>query len=138
MTHFRILVCAVIGLLLTIGVARAQGSAEYNCVVSRSYSLESGELAGWSLANTVKGVQFRVARQTGRMDGGAGFSSTVWVSKVLDYGSSEQSFKVLYTSSGGFMHVRLLQILEHRAGRTKDFIFADGDTVHTGHCSFAR
>jgi hypothetical protein len=72
------------------------------------------------------------------MEGGAGFSSTVWRSKVLDYGSTEQSFKVLYTSSEGFMHVRLLQILEHMAGRTKDFIFTDGNEVHTGHCFFAR
>jgi hypothetical protein len=121
--------------LLATAAAISQGSATYICVVKGSYALEDGELRISNQAQLLKNLKFNVNRQTGEMRGTAGFESKAWSTKILDYGSSEQAFKVSYVSSYGFVHVRLLQIQEFSSGRNKDFIFTDGTEVHTGACS---
>jgi hypothetical protein len=78
-------------------------------------------------------MEFIIDRASGRMLGGT--ASGVWKHEVWDRGSDQQSFKAIYTSVAGFLHVQLLQIEEYREGAIKPFLLVDGTNIHTGVCT---
>lgn len=78
--------------------------------------------------------EFTVNRKTGAYVSRF-FSNEVWKKNILDIGSKEQSFKVLSTSTGGYVHTQYLQIDLHIESIIKPFRLVNGDTVFTGICN---
>ena len=81
-----------------------------------------------------EGSEFVVNRRTGS------YTSTYlknedWKKYILDYGSKEQSFKLLSTSTGGFMHSQYLQIEMYVDSYAKPFYLTDGTSVFSGICT---
>ena len=124
----------VFGLLLTVaGGAAAYGEAAgYKCNIKHSLQLGKDGAAEPRALGDLK-IEFVIDRASGRMLGGT--AATVWKYEVLDYGSSQQSYKVLYTSQAGFLHIQLLQIEEFEDGPVKPFLIVDSTEVHTGTCT---
>ena len=69
------------------------------------------------------------------MTGNLGFSSAGWNVNVMDLGSEQQSFKVLYSSIGGYVDLGLLEIQQSQKGDVKSFIYLDALHLYTGICS---
>jgi hypothetical protein len=121
-------------LLQPLNARSAQSSAAYKCIVKNAYASKDGKLVPHQLLASFANKEFVVDRANGRMLGT--FSSAGWETvKVLDFGSKEQSFKVIYVS-GGYVQVRLLVVREFDAGASKDFTVAENDDVFTGVCTF--
>jgi hypothetical protein len=124
----------VVGLLLTVagGAAAYDETAGYKCNIKHSLRLAKDGSAGPRALGDLK-IEFVIDRASGRMLGGT--TSAVWRYEVLDRGSDQQSYKVIYTSQAGFVHVQLLQIREFEDGPVKPFLLVDGTEVHTGTCT---
>ena len=86
------------------------------------------------LYDDAEGSDFTVNRKTGAYVSRF-FSNEVWKKFILDIGSKEQSFKVLSTSTGGYMHTQYLQIDLHDDSVIKPFRLLNGGTVFIGICS---
>ena len=111
-----------------------ENSSGYNCTIKDLRTLQKD---GGTEPRSPAGLSsFIVDRASGRILGD--LSSQVWKHQVLDPGSNQQSFKALYVSSGGFMHVRLLQVMEFESGPLKPFLFVDGSWVFSGTCTHLR
>ena len=118
-----------------VDFVEAQGSADYVCEAKGAWTLAEGTLKSHDNANLLIGAKFRVSRLTGEMTGNLGFSSAGWNVNVLDLGSEQQSFKVLYSSIGGYVDLGLLEIQQSQKGDVKSFIYLDGLHLYTGICS---
>jgi hypothetical protein len=111
-----------------------ENSSGYNCTIKDLRTLEKD---GGTQPRSMAGVSsFVVDRATGRILGD--LSSRVWKQQVLDPGSNQQSYKALYVSSAGFVHVRLLQVMEFESGPVKPFLFVDGFWAYSGTCTHLR
>jgi hypothetical protein len=86
------------------------------------------------LYDDAEGAEFTVNRKTGAYVSRF-FSNEVWKKYILDIGSKEQSFKVLSTSTGGYMHTQYLQIDLYDESIIKPFRLIIGSTVFTGVCN---
>jgi hypothetical protein len=58
-----------------------------------------------------------------------------WKKHVLDYGSKDQSYKLLSTSTGGFMHTQYLQIDIFSEDIKKPFRLLDAGLIFVGKCT---
>jgi hypothetical protein len=131
MTMVRSLVVAAICTALLIGVANAHSSG-YRCTVKDAVTADAGVIRRTDFTKSFVGKEFVVDRSNGKMLGD--FASGIgWDPKILDYGSSQQSFKVAYTSAP-YVHVRLLNVSEFGAGNQKDFFMTDEDNFFSGKC----
>jgi hypothetical protein len=111
-----------------------ENSSGYNCTVKDFRTLQQD---GTTQPRSAAGIsRFTVDRASGRILGD--LSSQVWKHQVLDPGSNRQSYKTLYVSSGGFVHIRLLQVMEFESGPVKSFLFVDGPWVFSGTCTHLR
>ena len=93
-----------------------------------------GIRATMRLYDDAEGAEFTVNRKTGAYVSRF-FSNEVWKKYILDIGSKEQSFKVLSTSTGGYMHTQYLQIDLYDESIIKPFRLIIGSTVFTGVCN---
>jgi hypothetical protein len=93
---------------------------------------DGGRIERTDLTKNLLGKEFIVDRRDGRMLGDI-FSGEGWNSKVLDYGSRQQSFKAEYTSAP-YVHVHLLTVQEFMSGNQKDFFLLDEGNLITGSC----
>ena len=118
-----------------VDFVEAQGSADYVCEAKGAWTLAEGTLKSHDNANLLIGAKFRVSRVTGEMTGNLGFSSAGWNVNVMDLGSEQQSFKVLYSSIGGYVDLGLLEIQQSQKGDVKSFIYLDALHLYTGICS---
>lgn len=87
-----------------------------------------------SMYNDAEGSEFAINRKTGVYINRF-FGNEEWKKYILDYGSKEQAFKILSTSTGGYMHSQYLQIDIYVDSIIKPFRLVDGGTVFTGVCS---
>jgi hypothetical protein len=130
--------CLAIAVLFTPTATHAQialeNSSGYNCTIKDLRTL--GKDGGTQPRSAAGISSFVVDRASGRILGD--LSSQVWKHQVLDPGSDQQSYKALYVSSGGFMNVRLLQVMEFESGPVKSFLFVDGSWVFSGTCTHLR
>jgi hypothetical protein len=86
------------------------------------------------LYDDAEGAEFTVNRKTGAYVSRF-FSNEVWKKYILDIGSKEQSFKVLSTSTDGYVHTQYLQIDLNDESIIKPFRLVNGVTVFTGVCN---
>jgi hypothetical protein len=113
---------------------KAQSFSGYKCTIKNSLQLKKdGSSQRNPVPDTWGTMEFIIDRASGRMLGGT--ASGVWKHEVWDRGSDQQSFKAIYTSVAGFLHVQLLQIEEYREGAIKPFLLVDGTNIHTGVCT---
>ncbi|MBI6941304.1 hypothetical protein JET76_08125 [Pseudomonas putida] len=116
-----------------VGAANAWALSDYRCTVERTVSASEN-----SYSHIYVGKQFTVERTTGVM-AGALKNSYVTEPQVIDYGSSENSYKVvsmLRREMGdvGGSNVYALTINEHKDGARKPFAFLSNDDVYLGWC----
>jgi hypothetical protein len=81
-----------------------------------------------------EGSEFVVNRRTGIYTSKY-LKNDEWKRHVLDVGSNEQSFKVLSTSVGGYMHTQYLQVEMYVDGYVKPFYLNDGTSIFSGTCN---
>ena len=81
-----------------------------------------------------EGSEFVVNRKTG-VYSSRYLKNEDWKKEILDYGSKEQSFKVLSTSIAGYMHSQYLQIDIYVETYTKPFYLTDGTSIFSGVCN---
>jgi hypothetical protein len=123
------------------GSAFAEGGARpdaegYKCTIKRSFELrEDGSIQPHTTPEAFRNMEFIVNRESGQMLGD--ISSRWWTGKreVLDRGSDQQSYKLIYTSVPPIVHVNLLQIAEYRKDALKPFLLVANTNMHTGDCT---
>jgi hypothetical protein len=81
-----------------------------------------------------EGSEFVVNRRTGSYTSKY-LKNEDWKKYILDFGSKEQSFKLLSISTGGYMHTQYLQIQTFVEGYLKPFYLIDGTDMFTGICN---
>jgi hypothetical protein len=110
------------------------GTESYVCSVSSLKTLrDDGALTADNPKDPITGQEFTVDRITGKIIGKY-LESTGYQTRVLDSGSDQQSFKMIGTSSPGYLHVLYLQIDEFRKARLKPFVLVDNSLVYSGTC----
>jgi hypothetical protein len=125
--------------LLTAQSTNAQPLRDYRCTIERVTGADMDRTdAIQSRARLYVGREFTADRRTGLM-AGALKNSYVTRPEVIDYGSSENSFKVVTTlrleqGAGRGTNVYLLVVNEYKAGPKKPFLFVDNDQVYSGNC----
>jgi hypothetical protein len=115
----------------------AEESTGYKCRIKHSLALaRDGSPQCSASAEVFHNMEFIVDRASGRILGEA-INTRSWLGKreILDKGSSQQSYKLLYTSPPPFVHVNLLQVEEYQAGAEKPFLFVMNTVTHTGTCT---
>lgn len=123
----------VVALVALTGVGSAQAFPDYRCSIERAVSASES-----SLSQTFIGKQFTVERKTGLM-AGALKNSYVTEPQVIDYGSSENSYKVVTTmrkdqGAGAGSSLFALTINEYSDGVRKPFVFLSDSDVYFGWC----
>ncbi len=118
---------------------QANAFSGYRCIVKGSYELGVAEMTPHKFSKLYLGQEFVIDRANGQMLGAPGLSSVGWTGRneVLDQGSHEQSYKVIYVSPA-FVHVRFLLVREYDRGPVKSFMLVDDTTVLTGNCTHSN
>lgn len=113
---------------------------DYKCRIERlSFaSGDQGKMYEMHVRNYV-GKEFAVSRSSGLMTGTLKNSYTT-DPVVIDYGSTENSYKVITTmtkkqGAGEGTNIYALTILEYEKGTNKPFVFLENDVVYFGTCS---
>jgi len=124
---------AVVGMLAALGCGQAIAATDYRCTIERTDSATE-----YPVSHLFIGKQFTVERRTGLM-AGALKNSYVTAPKVIDPGSTENSFKVVTTMQlhqglGVGSAVYALVVNEYQNGPRKNFVFLEGDNVYFGWC----
>ena len=126
-----------IGVIALVAATNAWASEDYKCTVERVVSaVESDSRSNYN--QIFIGKQFTVERRSGRM-AGALKNSYVTDPQVIDYGSAEESFKVVTTmrkdqGAGAGSNIYALTISEYREGAKKPFIFLENGDAYLGNC----
>lgn len=129
------LAIALVAMIHTLG---AWAGEDYRCKVDRLHD-SSGEdtVESKALRSSYVGGEFTIDRRTGVMAGklkNAFNADPV----VIDYGSSENSFKAVTTirvgEVGAGSSVNAIVVKEYVEADEKPFTFFDGDTVFFGKC----
>jgi hypothetical protein len=130
----------VVGIVVAGVLCGSEAGAEgaifsgYKCNIKHSLQLgKDGSAQQHELADAYRNKEFVIDRTSGRMLGGT--TAATWKHEVWDRGSDKQSFKAVYTSSAGFLHVQLLQIREFENGVVKPFLLVDGTEIFMGTCT---
>lgn len=131
------LICAasVFTGMLPFHATHAQVLRDYRCKIDRVASSDTSPPA--SLKSYV-GKEFTVERRTGLM-AGALKNSYITKPEVIDFGSEENSYKVITTlrkeqGAGIGSNAYLLVVKEWAKGLNKPFLFAENDDVYFGTC----
>ena len=108
-------------------------ASDYRCTIERTVAAKES-----SLNKLYIGKQFTVERRTGLM-AGALKNSYVTDPQVIDYGSAENSYKVVTTmrkdqGAGAGSSIHALTINEYEQGNRKPFIFMQSDEAFLGWC----
>lgn len=116
-----------------IGSTNALAATDYRCTIERTESASERPLN-----RAYIGRQFTVERKTGLM-AGALKNSYVTPPQVIDYGSTENSFKVITTmrkdqGAGAGSAIFALTINEYEETTRKTFIFLNNDEAFLGWC----
>lgn len=124
---------SAVAFLGLMGAANAWALPDYRCTVERTISASES-----SYSHIYVGKQFTVERKTGVM-AGALKNSYVTEPQLIDYGSSENSYKVVSTlrreaGDVGGSNVYALTINEYKDGARKPFVFLNNDDVYLGWC----
>lgn len=123
----------VVVLLMSATTTTAWAASDYRCTIERTVAAKENPLNKLYI-----GKQFTVERRTGLMAGAlknAYFTSP----QVIDYGSTENSYKVVTTmrkdqGAGAGSSIYALTINEYEQGNKKPFIFMQGDEAFLGLC----
>ena len=110
------------------------GNLTYNCVVKEIYDInDAGELEISKWKNRFVGDKFSVSRETGKIGGKTLTTALAKETRVVNFGSSENSFKAIAEFDGQF---QLIEIQEFKDGAKKPFIALSlgGVGVITGIC----
>ena len=131
----RLLVQAACSIAL-LALAQGASAAElaYTCEVLRVYDLaDDASLEASGFQKTMKGGTFSVSRVTGEIIGQVVPTLMAASTRVVNRGSSENSFKAVADFEG---QVQVLEVQEFRQGSTKPFIALSmgGAGVVTGTC----
>jgi hypothetical protein len=123
-------IAAVVAL---VGGGNAWALPDYRCTVERAASASES-----SLGHMYIGKQFTVERKSGLM-AGALKNSYVTEPQVIDYGSSENSYKVVTTMrkdqrDGAGSSLFALTNKEYADGVRKPFVFLSDNDVYFGWC----
>ncbi|WP_063912771.1 hypothetical protein [Pseudomonas sp. p21] len=124
---------AAVAFLGLTGAVSAWALPDYRCTVQRAVSASES-----SLGHMYLGKQFTVERKTGLM-AGALKNSYFTEPQVIDYGSSENSYKVVTTMRkdqgvGAGSSLFALTINEYKDETRKPFVFLSDDDVYLGWC----
>lgn len=126
-------VTSIAAVVALVGAGNAWALPDYRCTVERAAS--ASEV---SLGHMYIGKQFTVERKTGLM-AGALKNSYLTEPQVIDYGSSENSYKVVTTmrkdqGAGAGSSLFALTINEYADGVRKPFVFLSDSDVYFGRC----
>lgn len=125
---------AIVAALLSISQSAAGSPLSYTCEVQRVYDLaDDASLRPSGFEKTMKGGSFTVSRVTGEVAGEAVPTLMAKAVRVINRGSTENSFKTLADFDG---QIQVLEIQEFRQGAIKPFIAISmgGAGVVTGNC----
>ncbi|TFF50583.1 hypothetical protein C5609_17770 [Pseudomonas putida] len=116
-----------------IGTGSAWALPDYRCTVEQAVSASES-----SISHIFIGKQFTVERKTGLL-AGALKNSYITEPQVIDYGSSENSYKVVTTmqrdqGAGAGSSLFALTINEYADGVRKPFVFLSDSDVYFGWC----
>ncbi len=116
-----------------VGATNAWAAMDYRCTIERTVAATEKPLNQMYV-----GKQFTVERQTGLM-AGALKNSYVTDPQVIDYGSTENSYKAVATmrkdqGAGVGSSIYALTINEYDEGDRKPFIFLQNDEAFLGWC----
>jgi hypothetical protein len=110
------------------------GPAAYTCEVEHVYELaDDASLKPSYFARTMKGGTFSVSRITGEIVGQVLPTLMSTSTRVVNYGSKENSFKTVAAFEG---QVQVLEVQEFAEGATKPFVAMSmgGAGIVTGEC----
>ncbi len=120
--------------LISFASITEAGVLRYECVIKKVYDVnDAGMLEISSFQSQFEGNKFSVSRETGKI---VGQTLTTILSKntrVINYGSKENSFKALAEFEG---QIQVIEIQEFREGNEKPFVASSmgGAGIVTGIC----
>lgn len=119
-------------LIIISNIALAGGA--YKCTINYTAGLkDDGQMSETAYSKLRLGREFVVDKGTGRMQGGLSNYNAYGQPKVLDYGSSNQSFKAI-TIYKPMTLVDYLYVQEFNDNREKPFLFLNGKDTFSGTC----
>lgn len=114
-------------LLLAAWNAVEAGEHAYVCTVEHTYAVSDyGKLTESELHNQMEGARFAVSRLDGKILGEVLATPTAESTRVLDRGSSSESFKAVADFGNRFQS---LEVQEFHAGERKPFVALSMGTV---------
>lgn len=110
------------------------GDLSYECVIKHVYKLTDDgllEISGWQ--NQFQGNSFTISRETGTIAGKVLTTVFAEETRVVNFGSNENSFKAIADFKDQF---QLIEIQEFKKGTQKPFIASSmgGAGIITGIC----
>jgi hypothetical protein len=123
----------IVAMLVLAGVTDVWAATDYRCTIESTVAAKEKPINRIYI-----GKQFTVERQTGLMVG-ALKNSYVTDPQVIDYGSTENSYKAVATmrkdqGAGVGSSIYALTINEYDEGDRKPFIFLQNDEAFLGWC----
>jgi hypothetical protein len=123
----------VVALLALIVATSAWAAEDYRCTIESTVAAKEK-----SVNRIYIGKQFTIEKRTGLM-AGALKNSYVTEPQVIDYGSPENSYKVVATmrkeqGAGVGSSIYALTVNEYEEGAKKPFIFLSNDEAFIGWC----
>lgn len=125
--------------MLAFAIALSAASSDvlagsgYKCVVKEVYQIRDGKFFPSSNRQLSLDKEFLVSRSTGEMFGIL-VSSSYKTAKVMDPGSTQQSFKSIYISHPPYINMMALFVIEYEEGDAKNFVLTEGADQYTGLC----
>ncbi|WP_426206339.1 hypothetical protein [Pseudomonas sp. TWP3-1] len=122
-----------VALLALAGATNAWAAEDFRCTIESTVAAKEKPINAFFI-----GKQFTVERRTGLM-AGALKNSYVTAPQVIDYGSTENSYKAVATmrkdqGAGVGSSIYALTINEYDEGDRKPFIFLQNDEAFLGWC----
>lgn len=131
----------IILFLVSWSLAVSAVGPDYKCKIER-ISFASGDSgSSYDLySNFYLGKEFTVDRKSGVMVGELK-NAFVTEPQVIDFGSTENSYKVVTTmrddqGAGAGSNIYALNISEFESGAKKPFVFLQNDKVFYGYCEY--
>lgn len=126
---------ATAALLLAVTGCAAAGTTSYECSIKQSVSIAPDGTITDSEFSLYQG-DFAVDRSTGIVIGASLDNGSYQHRTVIDYGSSESSFKAIWINklSTGDSKALYLRIDAHVEGDAKPFALTTGNSILTGTC----
>lgn len=128
-----------VSIMALVQPAQAQDNRDYKCTVNRLVVNDQKNVEVLqSMTSYYVGKEFTIDRRTGIM-AGVLKNSYLTKPKIIDSGSSENSFKAITTLTleqglGSGTNVHVIVVREYEDGLKKPFVFLDNDEVYMGMC----